>query len=1114
MSRKLLIIFTFASVILAACERTEQNGPEGTSEIRKEFSARFAESLGTKASQGIGRSWLGEEHIHVFKGATSLGDYVSADDGERETAVFKSVGSGDVLNATDGDYWAVYPYNPEDKCDGESVIMAVPSIQEAHEKGVFLRSFPAVAHSKDGESFDFYNVCGGVRFTVASEGIESVVFRNWTEFSLAGNIKLSFGEDGLPEVAMSGGGDNKNYVYIKAPSGGFTPGVEYFAAFVPRNLPLGIYAIVKKGEKEGYLQLDDFISSDRSIIVSLEEIDKDLVFGDPILGDDFYAEFSASFDEPFITENGQTINRSWIGEESISVFQYANTIGEYRSQEEGLRETALFSRVAPMDSKIEARAPFWAIYPYNKDNSSSDGFVSFTLPSQQTAAEESDALRSIPAVAKSDGRRFSFSNLCGAIRFSLKNSGINSVTFRSFKGEPISGRVHLRYDDLSVERGPDLDYVTVTAPGEGFIPGKEYVAYFMPQTFIAGMSVVLTKGEKQANLPLDIDSIRKSLITNTFVLDEGYDFDKPGSNPAEIIVFADERMKAQCVAAFDKDGDEELSVGEAAQVTSIADVFTDNQCSSFDEFRYFTSVSEIPAGCFQNWASLKSISFPEGLRLIAGKAFFGCTSLTRINIPSLETWAKIRYDFINDFGYSRQYNFWDGGMPFYSSKDGHLFVDGEELTELDITSSFGQISDFAFFNCTGITRLNIQDAAVKIGIFAFNGCDNLSWVNVPSLTDWFSLCQNGFFSTSVTNGFSVTTTYRPAHLMIAGEEVTNLLVPESVSSIPDNAFSNMESLISVSFSGGVCTIGNSAFRSCTGLRNLSFNNESVSFGDRAFSGCSGIERISFGEGNVAIGNNSFAECEKLKEISFGGGSVSIKRNAFENCNALTRADIPSVKFICSSINLVSEDASPFYSSKEGHLFINGTELTGLVFPETVSSVNKWAFINCTGITDITLRNGVGISYLDVANCSGLRNVHLDKLETWLELQSGSLFQRSWSFGGHLCLGDEEILDFVVPEGIELIGRNAFDYCKYLKSVTIASSVTEMEEDVFSCTQLEKIVMKPETPPSCTASTASLTGFPTLTFRGVQCPILVPAQSVDLYKSTWPGLANLITANPN
>ena len=90
----------------------------------------------------------------------------------------------------------------------------------------------------------------------------------------------------------------------------------------------------------------------------------------------------------------------------------------------------------------------------------------------------------------------------------------------------------------------------------------------------------------------------------------------------------------------------------------------------------------------------------------------------------------------------------------------------------------------------------------------------------------------------------------------------------------------------------------------------------------------------------------------------------------------------------------------------------------------------------------------------------------------------------------------------------------FDYCKYLKSVTIASSVTEMKEDVFSCTELEKIIMKPETPPSCTASTASLTGSPTLTFRGVQCPILVPAQSVDLYKSTWPGLANLITANPN
>lgn len=819
MSRKLLIILTFASVILAACERTEQNGPEGTSEIRKEFSARFAESLGTKASQGIGRSWLGEEHIHVFKGATSLGDYVSADDGERETAVFKSVGSGDVLNATDGDYWAVYPYNPEDKCDGESVIMAVPSIQEAHEKGVFLRSFPAVAHSKDGESFDFYNVCGGIRFTVASEGIESVVFRNWGDRCLTGNIKVRFGEDGVPEVALSGGGDNKNYVFIKAPTGGFTPGVEYYAAFVPTELPYGIYAVIKKGDREAYLQLDDFLSSERSVIVSLEEIDKDLVFGDPILGEDLYAEFSASFAEPFTTEGGQTIARIWDGEESISVFQNTTTIGEYRSTDEGLRETALFKRVGPMDYKIDGRARFWAIYPYDKDNSSSDGFVSFTVPSEQLAADEGETLRSMPAVAVSSGRQFAFSNLCGAIRFSLVSSGVNSVSFKSLKGETVSGRVHLGYESLSVERGPDSDYVTVNAPEGGFVPGKEYLAYFMPQTFVAGMDVVLTKGEKQVKLPLQINSIKKSVITNTIVLDEGVDFDNPGPDPNEIIVFADERMKAQCVAAFDKDGDGELSVREAMAVTSISGVFTDNQCVSFDEFRYFTSVSEIPERCFQNWASLASISFPEGLRIISGCAFYGCTSLTRINIPSLESWACISYGFTTPFGKNREYNFWDGGMPFYSSKDGHLFIDGEELTVLDITSSCSQISRYAFFNCKGITRVNIQNTGVEIGAFAFNGCDNLSWVNVASVNDWLSVCQYKFFSTTVTDRWEIIVTGRPGHLLIAGEELTNVVVPEGVTSIPNDAFRYMVSLVSVSIPSSVTELGNN-FVASTQLEKL------------------------------------------------------------------------------------------------------------------------------------------------------------------------------------------------------------------------------------------------------------------------------------------------------
>ena len=810
-----LLMLTSTAVILAACGERES---VGKGDIHKEFTAKFAEGLSTKAGpgQGIGRSWLGEEHIHVFKGSTSLGDFVSAEDGERETAVFKSVGSGEILDATGGDYWAVYPYNPNDKCDGESVIMSVPAIQEAHEKGVFLRSFPAVAHSEDGASFDFYNVCGGIRFTVASVGIESVVFRNWSDFSLAGNIKVSFGDDGIPEVVMTGIRDNKDYVYIKAPTGGFTPGVEYYAAFLPSSFPSGIYAILKKGEKEAYLQLDDLISSERSAIVSMEEIDKDLVFGDPIVGDDLYAEFAASFAEPFTTENGQVIKRNWIGEESISVFQGPFAVGEYRSSGDGQRESALFNRVGPMVNYVDGRAQFLAVYPYNKDYSSNLGFVSLTIPSVQTAADEKECLRSMPAVAVSVGRRFSFSNLCGAIRFSLSSSGVNSVTFRSFKGEPISGVVHLDYEDMAVGWGPDRDYVTVNAPAEGFVPGKEYLAYFMPQTFLAGMDVVLTKGEKQVKLPLQINSIKKSVITNTIVLDEGVDFDNPGPDPNEIIVFADERMKAQCVAAFDKDGDQELSVGEAMAVTSISGVFTDNQCVSFDEFRYFTSVSEIPEKCFQNWASLSSISFPEGLRMIGGRAFYGCNSLTRITIPSLDSWAGINYGFTTPFGQSREYNFWDGGMPFYSSGGGHLFIDGEELTVLDIASSCGEIRDFAFLNCKGITKVNIQDVGVKIGSFAFNGCDNLSSVNVASVNDWLSLCQYNFFSTSVSTvmgGLTFVTTYRPAHLLVAGEEVTNLVVPEGVSAIPDNAFRSMVSLVSVSIPSSVTVLGNTAFAS-------------------------------------------------------------------------------------------------------------------------------------------------------------------------------------------------------------------------------------------------------------------------------------------------------------
>ena len=108
----------------------------------------------------------------------------------------------------------------------------------------------------------------------------------------------------------------------------------------------------------------------------------------------------------------------------------------------------------------------------------------------------------------------------------------------------------------------------------------------------------------------------------------------PEEPTVELIDFADATMKSACVAAFDRDNDGELSVEEAADVRDLASLNLKGlYVTSFDEFRYFTSVETVPYECFMG-QPLNSIVFPSGLKTICESAFAECIGLTAVEIPS------------------------------------------------------------------------------------------------------------------------------------------------------------------------------------------------------------------------------------------------------------------------------------------------------------------------------------------------------------------------------------------------------------------------------------------------------------------------------------------------
>lgn len=100
------------------------------------------------------------------------------------------------------------------------------------------------------------------------------------------------------------------------------------------------------------------------------------------------------------------------------------------------------------------------------------------------------------------------------------------------------------------------------------------------------------------------------------------------------IDFASDEVRALCVARYDLDYDEELSMAEAANVTDFVISFENNKTlETFDEFQYFTNVQYVYGRTFYGCANLKSITLPKNLEKIYYYAFYGCRSLTSVTLP-------------------------------------------------------------------------------------------------------------------------------------------------------------------------------------------------------------------------------------------------------------------------------------------------------------------------------------------------------------------------------------------------------------------------------------------------------------------------------------------------
>lgn len=308
----------------------------------------------------------------------------------------------------------------------------------------------------------------------------------------------------------------------------------------------------------------------------------------------------------------------------------------------------------------------------------------------------------------------------------------------------------------------------------------------------------------------------------------------------------------------------------------------------------------------------------------------------------------------------------------------------------------------------------------------------------------------------------------------------------------------------------VTTIGNYSFYRCYDLTELTIPTSVDDIGNLAFHSCFGLTSVTLPVSY--IGSNAFGSCSGLTSVTFTGVR-SIGNYAFENCSALTSVYIPKS---CTSVgrgafglcsNLLSIEVDPEnekYTSSDGILFNKdyttlvqcpGGKEGHYIIPESVRSIEKYAFAGCRRLTSISIPESVTtIDDFTFEWCEGLTSISIPESVNYI---------RDYAF--NQCPG---LTSIELPKAVNTIGMYAFRHCRSLTSISIPESMKYINSGAFSeCTSLTEIQCFMQEP--CTADENI---FESETYENAT--LYVPAGTVSIYQATTPwNLFKNITDEP-